>query len=122
MKLLTAKDASVSIKLSDDTTMPVNQTIEPSMTTRTMPLPYNADATNDDENETMPLMFSCKQRRAAKLNYRQSKGMNMTEHNNNCTYDNMAESSQIILPREAIRVVKDQKSSHMSPPTTTEAH
>ena len=71
--------------------------MEPSIAAnRTMP--YNADATND-ENETMPLKFSCKQRRTAKLNNFRRSGttataLNMTEH---CTtYDNMAESSQVV--------------------------
>ena len=69
--------------------MMMDATIAP---TRTMP--YNADATND-ENETMPLMFSCRQRRTAKLNFRKGgttpTGLNITE---NCmTYDNLAESS-----------------------------
>ena len=55
----------------------------------------NADATND-ENETMPLILSCKQRRAAKLNSRKAgtSGLSMTE---NCTtYDHMQDSKQVL--------------------------
>ena len=66
------------------------------MAIKTVPLP-NADATVD-ENETMPLIFSCKQRRAAKLNQRRAGyGLNMSEHPNNIDYEIEAEMTGTTL-------------------------
>jgi len=56
----------------------------------TMPLSQNIEVTNDDDgNETMPLMFSCKQRRFSKLNFKRG----ATADQSNATYDMVNDQS-----------------------------
>ena len=64
MSIDASKDFSSKIcsTNNDEPTLPINlmnTNMETSMAMRTMPLPPNFEATNDD-NETMPLILSCK--------------------------------------------------------------
>ena len=64
MSINASKDFSSKIcsTNNDEPTLPINlmnTNMETSMAMRTMPLPPNFEATNDD-NETMPLILSCK--------------------------------------------------------------
>ena len=71
----------------------MNTNMEISMALRTVPVP-NIDATVDD-NESMPLILSCKQRRTNKLNNlrRSSHVQSIPEYQNPSTYDNLAETA-----------------------------
>ena len=74
---------------------------------RTVPAPY-IDATNDDDdNETMPLILSCKQRRSKKLNNfrRSGNGQSIPEYQNPSTYDNMAETI-LTVPTPRIKDIR----------------
>lgn len=70
---MSTKDASHINKTTDDPSLQADSTTahEPVAANMTMPLSQNIEVTNDDDgNETMPLMFSCKQRRLSKLNFK----------------------------------------------------
>ena len=78
---------------NDEPTNLINSNMETSMALRTAPVP-NIDATVDD-NESMPLILSCKQRRNNKLNNfrRSGNGQSIPESQNPSTYDNLAETA-----------------------------